>query len=651
VATNANVALGITATNATNGAFRAARANVVSMRTGLNGMAGSVQKNRRLVQQFGMQLSDFSVQIAGGQSAILALTQQVPQFVQGFGAMGGVLAALITVFGTVALIMTKTGASLDALTPIAGVLTDEVRWLAEAFEWVKWVVIEAANLIVNNLDRIAIATALLVGWWTGGLIVAAVAATGVIGTLTAAFWLLVAAMRAVVFIAILTLITEAIYRFMELANAVGGAANAFWLIWAVVQEAFDRVVAYASYLWTRIKAYFVAGVAAVAGVLGTIVGYAIDVWERVVNSGSSMVSALGAIFSTIEAGWRTMVANMGNAWGTFLSAIGAGMQNIPGMEDAGWDLQRTGMIAISESRMAMGAANDAAKAGATLSTHLNAIRSELSKPMVSKDNWLSQQSVILKVASAGYTALADAMQRLQGGDWKSISAIQDALAGLPEETQIDVRDWFQSVEEGSKGAGDASKKAAKDVETFGDAVAGVITSGFDRLFDSIFEGGKKAIDVLRDMGKELLKMVAKQQFFGFLAKLMPNTFGAGGFVDLTKGMKPFAKGGVVNSATSFPMRGGKTGLTGEAGPEAILPLTRGSNGALGVQSAGGGGSNVQVNIMTPPGTRAETSQRSGPGGMTIQDIVIKEVTKATAEGRFDRINRQRYGNEPVPAKR
>lgn len=649
--TNANVALGITATNATNGAFRAARANVVGMRTGLNGMAGSVQRNRRLVQQFGMQLSDFSVQVAGGQSAILAFTQQVPQFVQGFGAMGGILAALITVLGTVALVMTKTGASMDALTPIAGVLADEVRWLAEAFEWVKWVVIEAANLIVNNLDRIAIATALLVGWWTGGLIVSAIAAAGVIGTLTAAFAALAVAMRAVLFVAILVLLTEAIYRFMELANAVGGAANAFWMIWAVVREAFDRVVAYANYLWVRIKAYFTAGVAAAAGILGTIVGYAIDVWNRVVNSGSSMVSALGAIFSTIEAGWRTMVSNMGNAWGSFLSAIGGGMSNIPGMENAGMEIQKLGMIAISESRMAMSAANDAAAAGAKLADHLAAIREEATRPLESQDNWLSQQSSILKIASAGYTALADAMQRVSGGDWKSIAAIQDALAGLPEETQIDVRDWFKSVEEGAGGAGGAAKKAAKDVETFGEAVAGVVTSGFDRLFDSIFEGGKKAVDVLRDMGKELLKMVAKQQFFGFLAKLMPGTFGSGGFVDLTKSIKPYAKGGIVNTPTTFPMRGGKTGLTGEAGPEAILPLTRGANGALGVQASGGGAASVVVNVMTPPGMRAETSQRSGQGGVTIQDIVIKEVNKATAEGRFDRVNRQRYGSEPLPPKR
>jgi lambda family phage tail tape measure protein len=61
---------------------------------------------------------------------------------------------------------------------------------------------------------------------------------------------------------------------------------------------------------------------------------------------------------------------------------------------------------------------------------------------------------------------------------------------------------------------------------------------------------------------------------------------------------PFARGGVVDRATAFPMRGG-TGLMGEAGPEAIMPLARGPDGKLGVRGAGGGAVNVTMNITTP----------------------------------------------------
>jgi lambda family phage tail tape measure protein len=52
---------------------------------------------------------------------------------------------------------------------------------------------------------------------------------------------------------------------------------------------------------------------------------------------------------------------------------------------------------------------------------------------------------------------------------------------------------------------------------------------------------------------------------------------------------PYADGGVVNVPTYFPMNDGRTGLMGEAGPEAIMPLRRGKNGKLGVQVEGGRG--------------------------------------------------------------
>ena len=63
---------------------------------------------------------------------------------------------------------------------------------------------------------------------------------------------------------------------------------------------------------------------------------------------------------------------------------------------------------------------------------------------------------------------------------------------------------------------------------------------------------------------------------------------------------PFATGGIVTQPTTFPMRGG-TGLMGEAGPEAIMPLTRTPDGKLGVRAEGGTAPalNVTINVSTP----------------------------------------------------
>lgn len=82
---------------------------------------------------------------------------------------------------------------------------------------------------------------------------------------------------------------------------------------------------------------------------------------------------------------------------------------------------------------------------------------------------------------------------------------------------------------------------------------------------------------------------------------------------------PFASGGIVGGPTFFPMRGG-TGLMGEAGPEAIMPLARGADGKLGVRTQGGGGDvRVVMNISTPDveGFRRSQAQIAAQVGRAI----------------------------------
>jgi phage-related minor tail protein len=55
---------------------------------------------------------------------------------------------------------------------------------------------------------------------------------------------------------------------------------------------------------------------------------------------------------------------------------------------------------------------------------------------------------------------------------------------------------------------------------------------------------------------------------------------------------------VIGTPSYFPMPGGGTGLAGEAGPEAIMPLQRAADGSLGV-AAQGGGNTINVQIATP----------------------------------------------------
>lgn len=81
------------------------------------------------------------------------------------------------------------------------------------------------------------------------------------------------------------------------------------------------------------------------------------------------------------------------------------------------------------------------------------------------------------------------------------------------------------------------------------------------------------------------------------------------------GVQMFATGGVftnsvVSTPTAFGMSGGRMGVMGEGGPEAVMPLTRTSSGALGVRAMGGGGSqiNVEVNIASDGSANVSSSQ-------------------------------------------
>lgn len=141
-------------------------------------------------------------------------------------------------------------------------------------------------------------------------------------------------------------------------------------------------------------------------------------------------------------------------------------------------------------------------------------------------------------------------------------------------------------------------------------------SGLRRAFDGlVFDGLKlsQALDVLaRSMINAAYNTAMRpvsNALGGALAAGVNGMFAQGGAFSQGR-VTPFARGGVVNGPMTFPMRNG-TGLMGEAGPEAIMPLTRGADGKLGVQAAGGGQPiHITMNISTPDvaGFRRSQSQ-------------------------------------------
>lgn len=95
-------------------------------------------------------------------------------------------------------------------------------------------------------------------------------------------------------------------------------------------------------------------------------------------------------------------------------------------------------------------------------------------------------------------------------------------------------------------------------------------------------------------------------FFGNALTSLMGSFGLGGLGGALP--VPFAKGGVIASPIAFPMGSGGTGIAGEAGPEAIMPLSRGADGRLGVKASGGAAPvNITFNVTAAD---AESFRRS-----------------------------------------
>ena len=158
------------------------------------------------------------------------------------------------------------------------------------------------------------------------------------------------------------------------------------------------------------------------------------------------------------------------------------------------------------------------------------------------------------------------------------------------------RSFALDSERALKSVSDELRRATRDGRDFGDALA------------SAFEGaalkGKSLSDVLKKLALDLSRMAleqATQAISGAVSSGIGNLIG--GLVASADGnafadgrLLPFAKGGVIASPMLFPLRGG-TGLAGEAGAEAILPLRRGADGRLGVASEGGAaGMNITFNV-------------------------------------------------------
>ena len=155
----------------------------------------------------------------------------------------------------------------------------------------------------------------------------------------------------------------------------------------------------------------------------------------------------------------------------------------------------------------------------------------------------------------------------------------------------------------------------KEVSEIAEDVGNSIGASLSGALEDAISGGRSLSEVFRNLAMQISSSVLRaalnpvQDFASSAASsLFGSLFGAANGAVMSGGSPtPFAKGGVVSGPTAFPLRSG-TGLMGEAGPEAIMPLSRGADGRLGVRTQGASQPvSVVVNVSTPD---AQSFQRS-----------------------------------------
>lgn len=179
----------------------------------------------------------------------------------------------------------------------------------------------------------------------------------------------------------------------------------------------------------------------------------------------------------------------------------------------------------------------------------------------------------------------------------------------------------------------------KGKDTFADltrAIEGWGRKATDTFIEFAFKGKATFSDLVSSILQDIARIMVQRNIMGPLMNAifpMAKTSAPlelGGWVASLTGATAFARGGVVTRPTMFPFANGagfRTGIMGEAGPEAIMPLRRGPDGRLGVEVAGGGGVNVSVTVNAQTGEQSVQGAqgRAAQLGSAIAAAVRAEI--------------------------
>ena len=228
------------------------------------------------------------------------------------------------------------------------------------------------------------------------------------------------------------------------------------------------------------------------------------------------------------------------------------------------------------------------------SLDLSNLNNQIDKGLMSKKQWVKQVELLIQK----YEKLPLVVEMLK----KELDEVSESM----NKFNFSISEWIDKLGEGMA---DAFASAIVYGDNLGDSMK--------RLAQEIMFAYVKAL---------LLKYV-----FGPMQNFLGGLFGLadGGVVSSGK-LVPMAKGGIVNSPTIFPMAKG-LGLMGEAGPEAVMPLSRGPSGELGVK-ADASSAPVIINVLDRGDLEQVTYEAMAkyPGSKIVTNHVMRTRTERSS---------------------
>ncbi|MNU66122.1 Lambda phage tail tape-measure protein [compost metagenome] len=240
---------------------------------------------------------------------------------------------------------------------------------------------------------------------------------------------------------------------------------------------------------------------------------------------------------------------------------------------------------------------------------------------------------------------------------QKLAALKATQQDLHDTVRSNYNDMTAAQGDWSAGASSAWQNYLESARDVAGQTKSLFTNAFSSMEDAIVNfamtGKLSFTDFAKSILADMARIAARQAsssalsgLFGLAASAAGSYFGGGsagstqagysgdlsGFTPgsiqakggaWSGGVQMFANGGaftnsIVSKPTAFGMANGKTGVMGEAGDEAIVPLARDSQGRLGVRGGGGNSSTIQVSV---------TVEASEGGGATPDPARLAEAIK------------------------